>query len=275
MAATSDTMNRPTIELEALTHPGYKLVVRASSPTSGYRGFIAVRSSKLGRRWAACVWARMHRPMMRSRMRCAWRRRCTYKSALAGLPFGGGKSVIVAAPGDRRDLLRAHATTIQMLAGRYVGAGNVGVSPADVEYMREFTPHLAREVSSELDSGYFTALGLAAAMRGTARMLWQGEDLKARTIVVQRCDKVGASLAVMLGLCGSAHVVVSDVDEARASTVARATGANTVAPERALSVPCDICRPVRSARSLHVRMPAFCPRARSWVAPIASWKAMT
>jgi leucine dehydrogenase len=166
----------------------------------------------------------------------------TCKSALAGLPFGGGKSVIMAAPAPCQDLLRAHAAAINALHGAYIGAGDVGVSLADVEFLRKHSPHIVAEVSNELDSGFFTAVGLVAAMRGAARMLWQTEELRGRNIVIQGCGKVGASLAALLRPSG-AYIAVSDLDEARADQVARATSATVLPPDQVLSESCDILSP--------------------------------
>ncbi len=221
---------------------GYERVVEASSAHLPYRGFIAVHSTRLGPGVGGVRMREYARPddALADALRLA--RAMSYKSALAGLPFGGGKSVIMAAPGPRQDLLRAHAAAINELRGAYIGAGDVGVSPDDVEVLRSCSPHIAREVSNELDSGFFTAVGLVAAMRGVARMLWQSDDLRGRSIVVQGCGKVGASLAALLKQAG-ALITVSDVDEALAERVALASGAITVPAGQALSEQCDILSP--------------------------------
>ena len=230
------------LEIEEVAHPGFERVVLASSTSVAYRGVIAVHSTRLGPAVGGVrMWSYAHSDdALADALRLA--RAMTCKSALAGLPFGGGKSVIMAAPGDRQPLLRAHAATINALGGLYIGAGDVGVSPEDVEYLRTHSPHLAREVSTQLDSGHYTAVGLLAAMRGVARVLWSSDDLRGRTIIVQGCGKVGSVLASLLQATG-AQVAVCDLDEVRAAALARATGATLLPAERALSEPCDILSP--------------------------------
>jgi leucine dehydrogenase len=229
---------------------GFERVVQAHSARAAYQGFVVVHSTRLGpavggvRMWDYAAPA----DALADALRLA--RAMTFKNALAGLPFGGGKSVIMATTAPRHDLLRAHATTIHHLKGEYIGAGDVGIAPEDVEYLRRFSPHIARAASTQLDSGYYTALGLLAAMRAASTMLWQRDDLAGRTIVVQGCGKVGASLAALLQPTG-ALVGVADIDETRAADVARSTGATIIPHERALTQPCDILSPCAVGPVLH------------------------
>ena len=69
----------------------------------------------------------------------------TYKSALAGLALGGGKSVIIGDP--RRDktdaLLRAMGDAIERLGGRYVAAEDSGTCAADIRTMGERTAYVS------------------------------------------------------------------------------------------------------------------------------------
>jgi leucine dehydrogenase len=69
----------------------------------------------------------------------------TYKNALAGIPFGGGKSIIKRhdKPFDREQLFRAHGRFVETFGGRYITAEDVGTSPADMEFVRMETNHVA------------------------------------------------------------------------------------------------------------------------------------
>ena len=69
----------------------------------------------------------------------------TYKSTLAGLPFGGGKSVVFGDPATDKSeqLWRAMGRFVESLGGRYVIAEDVGTSPADMEIVRSETRHVS------------------------------------------------------------------------------------------------------------------------------------
>src|SRR3712207_3088057 len=74
----------------------------------------------------------------------------TYKSAVAGLPLGGGKGVIML-PADlprpggdaRGDILLDVADAVNRAEGRYLAAEDVGISGEDGAVMSEVTPHVS------------------------------------------------------------------------------------------------------------------------------------
>jgi len=72
-------------------------------------------------------------------------RSMSYKTAICELPYGGGKSVIIADP--RRDktpaLLHAMGRIVEGLGSRYIIADDVGTTLADLVIMREVTRHTA------------------------------------------------------------------------------------------------------------------------------------
>ncbi len=241
MAGNNDGYAQVTVE--ELSHAGFERVIQARSPSAHYQGIAVIHSTRLGPAVGGIrLWQYAESDdALADALRLA--RAMTYKNAIAGLPFGGGKSVIMASPASHRsELLQAHAALINGLGGRYIGAGDVGISPEDVEYLSGFSPFIARSPSSQLDSGAYTARGLLAALRAAAQMTWHTDDLSNRTIVVQGCGKVGASLAMLLQPTG-AHIVVTDIDEPRAAAVARATGATVLPADQALSTACDILAP--------------------------------
>ena len=124
--------------------PGYERVLFGSDDAAGYRGIIAIHSTALGpavggtRYWSY----KTEDDALTDVLRLA--RGMTYKNALAGLPFGGGKSIILRdgnAP-DREQLFRAHGRMVNTLAGKYITAEDVGTSPADMEYILKETPYV-------------------------------------------------------------------------------------------------------------------------------------
>ena len=94
----------------------------------------------------------------------------TYKAAVAGVNLGGGKSVIVGdnKRKDREALFRAHGRFIETLGGRYIRAEDVGTSPADMEFIRLETNHVAGLMGMSGDPSPITAYGVYMGMKATA-----------------------------------------------------------------------------------------------------------
>lgn len=137
----------------------------------------------------------------------------TFKAAAAGMPLGGGKAVIIGNPATIKTpaLLAAYGRFVQRLDGMYVTAADVGTTSADLEIIRQSTPHVVGCTSGSGDSGYFTAYGVLSAMQAAAAGLWGASGLQGRSVGVEGVGKVGSHLVDLL-LQQGARVVVSDCD---------------------------------------------------------------
>lgn len=137
----------------------------------------------------------------------------TYKNALAGLPHGGGKAVIVHDPRDKpRELLHAFGRMVDSLNGRYVTAGDVGMTVQDMDAIGEvcrWTTGRSAEHGGVGDSGVLTAVGVHAGMRAGAEAAFGSADLAGRTVGVVGAGKVGGRLISHL-LEDGARVVACD-----------------------------------------------------------------
>jgi len=164
----------------------------------------------------------------------------TYKAAVAGLDYGGGKAVIVGDPHgpDHDARIRAFAECVDSLRGRYLTAEDVGTTQADIDLARTITPYVTGTSQGSGDPSPPTALGVFCAMTATAETLWGSADLAGRHVVVQGVGKVGRALVRRL-LDAGCRVTVADVDPA--ATVIQ--GVEVVAPESVHAVPCDVFSP--------------------------------
>jgi valine dehydrogenase (NAD+) len=137
----------------------------------------------------------------------------TYKNALAGLAHGGGKGVIVADPSrSSTDLLHAYGRLVASFEGRYVTAGDVGMTVADMDVIGEVCPWTtgrSPDRGGVGDSGILTALGVFEGMRAAAEVLWGTADLSGRRVGVVGAGKVGGRLVGHL-LAAGAEVLVVD-----------------------------------------------------------------
>lgn len=166
----------------------------------------------------------------------------TRKMAAADMPRGGGKGVLAVpelpAGEPRMRLLRRYGELVASLGGSYRTAGDMNISPEDLDVVAETCPWVYGTTSRGGNSGRGTARGGLHAIRATVEHLFGSPDLSGRSVLVQGAGSVGSVLARELADAG-ARVLVSDVDEARAT----ATGFETVSPERVLETEVDVYSP--------------------------------
>ncbi len=175
----------------------------------------------------------------------------TLKSAVAGLPLGGGKGVIMApdpaTAGDREwrvDALRDFGDTVASLGGSYVTAEDVGTSSRDMETIALSTSHvsgLARRLGGSGDPSPWTALGVQTAIEVCCERVFGSPDLAGRTIAIAGLGNVGGRVATGCAEAG-ATLLVTDIDP-RKQALADALGARWVRPDEALTAPVDVFAP--------------------------------
>lgn len=232
---------------DELDRRGHEGLWFASDPQSGMRAIIAVHSTVLG---PALGGTRiLPYPSTDEALVDVLRlsRGMTFKAAVAGLPLGGGKAVIIADPrvGKTAELLRAYGRAVDALGGTYITAEDVGSTVPDMEIVASVTPHvtgLPVEAGGSGDPSPATAHGVLAAMHAAAEFLWGSSDLDGRTIAIQGVGKVGSALAGLLAGLGC-RLVVADIDADAAEQVAAATGARIEATHSILHQRCDILAP--------------------------------
>jgi leucine dehydrogenase len=224
----------------------HEKVVLWSDPKSDYRGIIAVHSTVLGPAVGGTRFWHYTSDEEASRDALRLSRGMTYKNALAGLPFGGGKSVIIGdnriAGHARERILRAHGRFIESLSGLYITAEDVGTTPADMEYVKMETRHVAGLQGKSGNPSPVTAYGVLRAMQAAAHHRWGSDDLSGRRVAIQGCGSTGYYLAKELRQCG-ARLIVTDVDAARVQRVVEEFGAAPVAPEEIFGTEADIFAP--------------------------------
>jgi len=178
-------------------------------------------------------------------------RAMTFKSAVAGLPLGGGKGVIMLPAGhappagdERRDVLLDFGETVAALGGAYLTAEDVGTSDRDMAVIAEVTDHvtgLAVETGSSGDPSPWTALGVRCAMEVACERAFGTASLAGRSVAVVGLGRVGGKLARMLAEAG-ADLAVADVDEGKRA-LADELGARWTDPQAAMTLDVDVLAP--------------------------------
>ena len=210
---------------------------------SGLRAVIAVHDTTLG---PAVGGTRMRLyPSFDDAVLDALRlaRAMTYKSALAEMPYGGGKAVIFGDPGrdKSRALLAAYAKVVDRMGGRFQTGCDMGIDLRDVAVMGRLTKHVGHTpAGAKHDTAALAALGVFAGIGAAAQAL--GREMKSLHVALQGTGQVGMRLARLLAEAG-ARLTVSDVDAARVERAASELGAAVVGAEEIYDVVADVFSP--------------------------------
>ncbi len=176
----------------------------------------------------------------------------TFKSAVAGLPLGGGKGVIMAPDpaasargrGRRADALRDFGDTVAALGGSYITAEDVGTSARDMQLISSVTSHvtgLSRRHGGSGDPSPWTALGVETAIGVCCERVFGTPSLRGRTIAISGLGNVGGRVATACAKAG-ATLLVNDIDP-RKRALADTLSARWVEPAEALTAAVDVFAP--------------------------------
>jgi len=234
----------------------HELVELVHDRASGLTAIIALHSTHLGP--AAGGTRFWHYPDPSDAMRDALRlsRGMSYKNALAGLPMGGGKAVVLLDENRRKtpEMLAAFGDAIEALGGRYVTAEDVGATEADMVAIHARTEHVcglpAQKGEAGGDPGPYTASGVYFGIRAAARHKLGKTDMKGVWVAVQGCGSVGGGVARLLARDG-AKLILADIDSGRAASLAQDLGAETVPADAVLDVACEVLSPNALGGILH------------------------
>ena len=225
---------------------GYERVARAEDDASGLRAFISVHSTRLGpslggmRLWPYATDDAALNDVLRLS------RAMTYKSAVAHTGLGGGKSVIIADPSDKSDVLfEAMGRFVQDFGGAYLTAEDVNVGIPDLRSVRRSTTHVTGLTVEEGGGGNprsATALGCFLGVGAALLEATGSPELAGKTVAVQGLGSVGNGLAEHIVRAG-ARIVAADVNHERVARAVGEFGAEAVASDDVYDVECDVFAP--------------------------------
>ncbi|MGI9012646.1 MAG: Glu/Leu/Phe/Val family dehydrogenase [Phycisphaerales bacterium] len=234
--------------LEQMSEYGHERVAFHHDAETGLRAIIALHSSVLGnalggtRRW----FYHSEQEALHDVLRLS--QGMTYKSACAGLPMGGAKSVILLPK-------RGHAATeaearamgrfVETFSGVYIAAEDVGVSPQFIDWMARETQHVmgGETVSRGGDPSPFTARGVLRGMEATLEVINNGNrGFDGVTVAIQGLGSVGCYLARLLVERG-ARVIGTDINREALERCVDELGITAATPDTILTSDCDILAP--------------------------------
>ncbi|MDX1635621.1 MAG: Glu/Leu/Phe/Val dehydrogenase dimerization domain-containing protein [Marinobacter sp.] len=244
--------------MSVFTHPEFDNHEHLSfhcDPETGLRAIIAVHNTSRGPALGGC---RMFpygndEEALRDVLRLS--KGMTYKSALANLDLGGGKSVIIGDPRQHKSeaLLEAMGRFLESLGGLYIAAEDSGTSVADLQVMGRHTRHVAGVSSRPGFDGrpstgdpspataYGTFVGIQAAVR---HKLGRSDvnDLEGLKVAIQGVGNVGYRLAWHLSEAG-AEISVYDIHQDQMERAVSELGARPADAEEILFLPVDVVAP--------------------------------
>ena len=229
----------------------HEQVVFCSDDKSGLKAIIAIHNSNLGPALGGCrMWPyATEEDAVRDVLRLS--RGMTYKSALANLKLGGGKSVVIGNPRTQKTpaLLEALACAIERVNGRYIAAEDSGTSVADIKYMAQFTKHVAGIADKPTDTGTrsgdpspATAYGTFVGIKAAVKEKLGRDSLDGLKVAVQGIGNVGYDLAKQLHDAG-AKLWVADIYQEQLDRAATELGATVVGADEIFDLDVDVFSP--------------------------------
>jgi len=225
---------------------GHEQVSLINDDATGLQALIAIHNTNLGPAVGGCrmfdyasLEDALHDVLRLSRG-------MTYKSALAGLPMGGGKAVIIGKPSTDKTpaLLKKMGEFIDAHNGRYVTAEDSGMSVADLEVMATQTSHVlgvSKEQEFGGDPSPLTAMGIFVGIEAAVRFKLDKSNLQGLHVAIQGAGAVGRYLIKQL-IAAGAKVSVCDINQTNLD-LARQLGASPVEPDEIFTVPADVFCP--------------------------------
>ncbi len=237
---------------------GHELVLFGHDAPTGLRAIIAIHSTVLGpaaggcRMWPYATTTEAVADVLRLS------RGMSYKNAMAGLPFGGGKAVII---GDARtaktpELFAAFGRMVDSLRGRYVTAEDVGTTTADMAHVARVTKYVSGLGRSPGEAGGDpapkTALGAFLGIKAAVKFRLGRAELAGLTVAVQGAGGVGYHLCGMLAAAG-ARLKVADVLPRAVERVCDEFKATPVPAVQVLEEQADVLAPCALGAILNTR----------------------
>jgi len=234
-----------------MEHHGTRCLHLMHDPESGLKAIIAIHSLARGPAIGGCRF--ISYPNEQSALEDALRlaRGMSYKAALADLPHGGAKAVIIkpSQPFNRQQLMQAFGQMVDSLNGDYITAMDSGTRVADMDIIRSQTPWVSC-TRQQGDPSPYTAKGVMEAIRSTVAFHSGRRSLSGLTVAIQGVGHVGSSVAQMLHASG-ARLIVADIDNSLAQRCAEQCSATIASPDEIYDAKADLFCPCGLGASLN------------------------
>jgi leucine dehydrogenase len=217
---------------------------------TGLRAIIAIHSTALGPAAGGCrMWPySSEEEALKDALRLS--KGMSYKNAIAGLAYGGGKAVIIGDPQKDKtpELFRAFGRAVENLGGQYITAEDVGVRVEDMQTVASqtrFVSGLPKAENKDLaggDPSPKTARGVYHGICAAIKHRLKRTDLNGLRVAVQGLGGVGYYLCKELNQAG-ADLIVADIHHDRLDRARAEFDATVVDPQDILETEADVLAP--------------------------------
>ena len=233
--------------LAIATQHGAEEVHIKIDPTSQLHAIIAIHNTKFGPALGGCrcISYESTNDAFLDAVRLA--KGMSYKGAIMGLPYGGGKAVLIKpdAIADRKTYFKAYGRFLEELGGRYITAVDVGTSVADMDVIATQTKHVCTTSSEENfqgDPAPYTALGVLKGIQAAVNYRFKRSDLAGLRVAIQGMGHVGFQLAKLL-YEHDVNLYICDVDIKSLQKCTDEFPCSVLSPEDIYSAEVDIYAP--------------------------------
>jgi glutamate dehydrogenase/leucine dehydrogenase len=237
----------------------HEMVVSLTDETVGLVGYVGIHSTALGPALGGTRLQTYDSPDDALHDALNLSQAMSYKCALAGLPYGGGKGVIYLPKdtlSDHRAILAAYAKAIENLRGLFKTGTDVGVTDEDVQYMAQYTTHMLGVTPAgrgNLTTASCAALGVFYAIQATLQAQFGDSSVEGHTVAIKGVGKLGSELARLIIEAGG-RVTIADVHEgAVQKTLHKVPGATVVSVDDIHKQQVDVYAPCALGNELNVQ----------------------
>lgn len=230
----------------------HRFVSYISDPKTRLEGFIAIHRGTLENpAFGATRIVQYHTKVDALKDALNLSKLMSYKAALAGLPYGGAKGVIILPPNlsdiERSVLFKSYADKVNYLNGHFVTGADVGISNSDLKIMRKGSAFMEGINSKPVK---FTALGMVMAIEVVLEEIYGIADMKKRTFAIQGVGKIGSELVKLL-YKRAKKIYIADVNSERVNEIQRKfPNVEVVTPTQVYKQKVDVFCPCALGNSL-------------------------
>ena len=233
---------------EHMLENGHEQLLICVDKEVGLKAFIAIHDTTLGPALGPPRMAPFHSDEEAIIDALRFSQLQTYKYAVAGLAFGGGRAIVIGDPAKEKSeaLVCSLGRFVESLRGRYIiTGGGAGFTDDDTELLHGVTSHiigLPAALGGSGEPAVFTGYGIYLGMKACTREVFGSDSLRDRTVAIQGFGKVGSALAQNLRDEG-VRMIVSDISAEAVDRAHKEFDAEIINTEAICSVECDIFSP--------------------------------
>lgn len=220
----------------------HERLIHFEDDSVGLSGYIGIHNTKLGRATGGTRLKSYASDDLAISDALNLSRAMTYKCAMAGVPYGGGKSVIFYTGRKDKNFLEAYAKIINELAGDFTTGKDLGIGDEEIMHMSSVSPYINARMGRQ-DPSIYAGIGVFIAMKSALKKLYDSTSLANKRIAIKGLGQVGYELARLVKEDGG-KLIVADVDESKIKKAREEFGdVEVVESEDIHKAECDIYSP--------------------------------